>query len=148
MKLSEDFRDLLAAFDNASVQYLLIGGYAVSLLSKPRSTKDIDIWIGSDEKNIARAATALEAFGAPAEAVRNLALCGPEDIVWFGSPPGRVDIFKSLGVLDFSAAYARRVQVVAEGQSICVISREDLIVAKEAAGRPRDLDDIKTLRRT
>ena len=31
MKLSEDFRDLLAALEKANAEYLLIGGYAVAL---------------------------------------------------------------------------------------------------------------------
>jgi hypothetical protein len=35
--IPEDFVQLLGAFENASVRYLHIGAYAVSLLSTPRS---------------------------------------------------------------------------------------------------------------
>ena len=51
MRLSQDFRDRLAAFAQADADYLLIGGYAVSLHSEPRYTKDIDLWIGSSPDN-------------------------------------------------------------------------------------------------
>jgi hypothetical protein len=49
MNLSDDFHDLLAAFESSRAEYLLIGGYAVSLHSEPRYTKDIDLWIGPCE---------------------------------------------------------------------------------------------------
>ena len=38
-----DFVDLLAAFGNAEVRYLIIGGYAVGCHDRPRTTKDLDI---------------------------------------------------------------------------------------------------------
>ena len=42
MDLPRDFEELLAAFDDEGVRYVLVGGYAVSLHSRPRSTKDVD----------------------------------------------------------------------------------------------------------
>ena len=62
MKMSEDFCDLLMALAKAKVEYLLIGGYAVSLLCKPRYTKDIDIWVRSNPRNFQRLSLALEAY--------------------------------------------------------------------------------------
>ena len=38
MSLHPDFKDLLSAFDDADVQYLLVGGYAVAFHSRPRFT--------------------------------------------------------------------------------------------------------------
>ena len=64
MHLPRDFEELLAAFDAEGVRYVLVGGYAVSLHSRPRSTKDIDFWIDGGE-NLARVADALSRFGAP-----------------------------------------------------------------------------------
>ena len=34
-----------AAFDDEGVRYVLVGGYAVSLHNRPRSTKDVEFWI-------------------------------------------------------------------------------------------------------
>jgi hypothetical protein len=70
MHLPRDFEELLAAFDAEEVRYVLVGGYAVSLHSKPRATKDIDLWIDGGE-NLARVARALDHFGAPARIGRS-----------------------------------------------------------------------------
>ena len=39
----QDFNDPLSAFHAHGVEYLIIGGYAVSLHAQPRATKDIDL---------------------------------------------------------------------------------------------------------
>lgn len=65
MALYPDFKDLLSAFATEKVRYLLVGGYAVSFHSRPRFTKDIDLWIATDVENIGRACAALALFGAP-----------------------------------------------------------------------------------
>jgi hypothetical protein len=39
----QDFKDLLSAFHAHSVNYLIIGGYAVALHAQPRATKDLDV---------------------------------------------------------------------------------------------------------
>ncbi len=63
-----DFKDLLAAFDEAQVQYLVVGGHAVGFHARPRATKDLDLWIGENRENRLRAVEALRAFLAPADA--------------------------------------------------------------------------------
>lgn len=146
MKLSDDFHDLLAAFEEAGAEYLLIGGYAVSLLSVPRYTKDIDLWVGTSPDNLDRVAAALEAFGAPPPAIDNIKTGGDDEIVWFGSPPGRVDILKSIPGVAFSSAYENRTVVPLGDVTASVISIDDLITAKLAAGRPQDLLDVEALR--
>jgi hypothetical protein len=39
MQLPRDFEELLAGFDDEGVRYVLVGGYAVSLHSRPRSRR-------------------------------------------------------------------------------------------------------------
>ena len=48
MDLSPDLIDALAEFESFEVEYLVIGGWAVSTHAKPRFTKDLDLWIGID----------------------------------------------------------------------------------------------------
>jgi len=55
-----------AAFADAEVRYLVIGGHAVSLHAHPRTTKDIDVWLDPERANVARACAALRSFGIPA----------------------------------------------------------------------------------
>lgn len=60
-----DFSDLLRALNDAKVEYLIVGGYAVGKYTEPRYTKDIDIWINNSLDNAERMFQALKAFGAP-----------------------------------------------------------------------------------
>ncbi len=45
MNLPHDLVEMLAAFADAEVRYLIGGGHAVSLHARPRTTKDIDLWL-------------------------------------------------------------------------------------------------------
>jgi hypothetical protein len=145
MALSQDFRDLLAAFGARQVRYLLIGGYAVAFHAKPRFTKDLDLWVEPTQANLARAVAALDDFGAPPQALADLVNSGDDEIVWFGAPPARVDLLKLIPGVGFDAAYGRRVETTWEGVGVAVIGRDDLICAKQAAGRPQDLIDAADL---
>lgn len=51
----QDFEDLLDLLERFEVRYLIIGGLAFIYHAKPRYTKDMDLWIGPDSENIARA---------------------------------------------------------------------------------------------
>jgi hypothetical protein len=85
MDLSRDFYDLLAAFGEAGVRYLLVGGHAVAAHSKPRYTKDIDVvWIDPDAENLQRVARALDPFGAPPPSARPVGLrtCSTSTRCW------------------------------------------------------------------
>lgn len=145
MALSQDFRDLLAAFGARQVRYLLIGGYAVAFHAKPRFTKDLDLWVEPTEENLARAVAALSDFGAPPQALEDLVSSRDDEIIWFGVPPARVDLLKRVPGVAFGVAYARRVEATWEDVGVAVIGRDDLIRAKEAAGRPQDLLDAANL---
>ncbi len=48
--------------------------------------------------------------------------------------------------VEFRPAWERRINVDFNGLRVSFISRADLIFAKQAAGRPQDLIDIKALR--
>jgi len=146
--LHPDFKDLLAVFAAEKVRYLVVGGYAVSFHARPRTTKDIDLWLDGAPENLARTCGALSRFGAPESIVSSLRSSDSEDIVWFGIAPTRVDLLRRIDGVSFEPAYARRVQAAWDGVPVSVISAEDLIVAKRAAGREQDLRDVRALERS
>jgi hypothetical protein len=51
MLTSPDFKDLLNILEKHKVRYLVVGGYAVMKYTEPRFTKDLDLWISTDEEN-------------------------------------------------------------------------------------------------
>ncbi len=145
MDLSPDLIDLLTEFENCGVEYLVVGGWAVSTHARPRYTKDLDLWIGTSPENLARVVRALAAFGAPAELVEQAAGLGVEEFLFFGTPPARIDILRSIPGAVFEASWPRRCRAIWGPVTVNVIDLDDLIAAKRAAGRARDLDDVKLL---
>ena len=53
-QLPRDFRDFLKLLNENEVEYLLIGGYAVAYHGYPRSTYDMDVWVGISRANADR----------------------------------------------------------------------------------------------
>lgn len=45
MNIQPDFEELLRLLEKHSVDYMIVGGYAVAFHGYPRFTKDIDDWI-------------------------------------------------------------------------------------------------------
>lgn len=70
--MNPDFEDLLRALSVARAEYLVIGGYAVSFHTEPRSTKDLGVWVRPTTANARKVMAALKSFGAP---LANLRLC-------------------------------------------------------------------------
>ena len=87
MDLHPDLMDVLWAFSSSNVDYLVVGGWAVSVHSEPRFTKDLDLLIGSAPDNLERAARALALFGAPETIVAQARSLGPDEFLFFAIPP-------------------------------------------------------------
>ena len=64
-----------------------------------------------------------------------------------GTPPSRVDVLMGIPGVAFEPAWRRRMEVDFDGLVVPFISREDLIEAKRASGRPQDLLDVESLLR-
>ena len=63
--LNPDFRDMLSAFCAESVDFMLVGAYALAAHGYPRATGDIDLWIRCSDENAQRVWRALLQFGVP-----------------------------------------------------------------------------------
>jgi hypothetical protein len=141
-----DFKDLLSALNAHRVRYLIVGGYAVGFHAQPRATRDLDILISADAVNGGALYAALVQFGAPLQGLTAQDLVEPGSFFRMGTPPVMVDILSRISGVDFEEAWQRRVDVAIDGSlSVPFISREDLLAAKLAAGRPQDLADVAAL---
>jgi predicted nucleotidyltransferase len=145
MDLHPDFNDLLAEFVRSGVRFVLLGGYAVGIHAKPRATKDLDLLVSGEGDNLGRVVAALVAFGAPAAVISAAQDMGPSEIVYLGVPPVRIDILRHADGLDTERVIERAVSVQLGELVIPVISLDDLIINKRAAGRPQDLADVVLL---
>jgi hypothetical protein len=143
--LEPDFRDMLSAFNGASVEYLVIGAFALAGHGIPRATGDLDFWIRISPDNADRVARALAAFGAPPHLAAKEAFLKPDMIVQIGVEPVRVDILTSISGVDFDDAYRARLTADVDGMELPILSLEHLIQNKRAAGRKQDLVDVEQL---
>lgn len=138
---------MLSAFEKFGVRYLVIGGHAVGLHARPRSTKALDLWLDRARPNIAKACLALAEFGVPASIIDALRTATADEIVWMGRAPARVDFLQTIPGATFDVAWKRRVDVVAGTFVVRVIGRDDLLSNNRAVARPQDLRDVRAIER-
>jgi len=146
----QDYKDLLLAFHAHGVKYLIVGGYAVIFHGQPRFTKDIDLLIKADLSNAQATYAALAEFGAPLHGIRPEDFAERGSFFRFGRDPHGFDILPGIPGVDFDAAWDRRIETTVDpetGLKAFFISRDDLISAKLAAGRPPDLADVDAIRK-
>lgn len=144
---SPDFLDLLTALNAADARYLLVGAHAVMFHGRPRATKDFDLWVEASPDNAARIMSALRAFGAPLVTISEDDFARPGKGFRMGSPPFRIELLTEISGVEFADAWSRRETVTVDGVTCFVISRQDLVANKRAAGRPQDLADVDVLER-
>jgi hypothetical protein len=115
--------------------------------SEPRFTKDLDVYIATDQDNAKSVYFALKEFGAPLENLTSDDFAHEGYFYQMGRPPMRVDIMMSIPGIEFDVAWKNREVVELDDLKIFFISRSDLIVAKEASGRPQDQIDVDSLKK-
>jgi len=62
--MNQDFKELLLAFNDEKVEYLIVGAHALAVYGFVRATKDLDVWINPQETNAKRVIAGLSSFGA------------------------------------------------------------------------------------
>jgi hypothetical protein len=143
--MPKDLKELLRAFNDHAVKYLIVGGYAFGVHAEPRATKDLDLFIRVDEENSQALFRALAQYGAP------LGDLSPADfmdgtVFQIGQPPARVDILQHIDGIGFDQAWENRIEGLLDGEiRTVVISKNDLIQNKLASGREQDILDVKKL---
>jgi hypothetical protein len=147
---SQDFKELLFAFNERRVKYLIVGGYALAVHAQPRATKDLDLFVRSDAENGKAVFAALEKFGAPLEGVNPDDLVDRGSFFRMGTAPQMIEIFSEISGVEFDGAWERRVEEVVDeitGLRAWFISEEDFVTNKLAAARPQDIADAAAVRR-
>ena len=144
---NDDFRDFIQALNDNNVEYILVGGYAVILHGYRRVTGDMDIWVKRTKENYSKLTKAFSQFGLPVFDMTENKFLDVEtaDVFTFGRAPVSIDIITELKGVEFDDAFSQTMQFDENGLSIRFIHLNNLIQAKKAAGRHKDLDDIEKL---
>ncbi len=146
---SHDYEEFIAALNDHGVRYLVVGAHAVAFHARPRATRDLDILLDPSRVNARRVLSALRDFfggadpGYTAEDVMD-----PRSIIQLGVAPIRIDLLSEIpGVPNFNAAWKNRAEARFGTVSAHYLGLEDLIRAKNKAGRLQDRADARVLRR-
>jgi len=139
-------RRIAGGLKQASIPYMVIGGQAVLLYGEPRLTRDIDVTLGIGVGELARIKKVLPAMGLKIlvkndrEFVERTMVLPTKD----KESEIRVDFIFS------SSPYER--QAIGKARDIKLgrtrvkfASLEDVVIHKVISGRPRDLEDIKSI---
>jgi hypothetical protein len=136
--------DVFASFHRHEVKYLVIGGIAAVLHGVPRATFDLDILIEASPDNAQRLLEALtEANFATATLTTADELLAHEITIF--KDRVRIDVQTSTPGIRFEDAWQNRVAMTYQGQEFYVASKTDVIDSKRAAGRDKDLEDVRML---
>lgn len=145
--LNEDFLDLLRALSAARVDYVVVGAHALAVHGIPRATGDIDILVRPAADNASRVHAALTRFGAPlsAHGISAGAFEQPDVVYQLGLPPRRIDLLTSISGVTFDEAISTALFLEVAGLRVPFLGREALLRNKRAAGREKDLLDVRLL---
>lgn len=141
--MNQDFVDLLRAFVDHDVRFLIVGAYALALHGRPRATGDMDVWVDATPQNATRIMNALAEFGAPMSDISESDFAAPGAVYQIGVPPGRIDIITAMTGLAFEEAWPSRLRHPFGEVDVDFIGREPFIRNKRATGRAKDLGDIE-----
>jgi predicted nucleotidyltransferase len=148
-----DFESLLRHLHDADVRFVIVGGFAATMLGSSRTTIDLDVVYARDHENLERLVRALQPLGpylrgAPPGLPFQLDVATLERGLNFTltTSAGDVDLLGEIaggGRYEALAAGARQIRVF--GIDVAVVTLEQLILLKRAAGRPRDLEALAEL---
>jgi hypothetical protein len=124
---------------------VLIGATAFPVHGYARATLDVDIFIRPTLENALRTRRALTAFGYDLESVTDEELLTRKLLI--RQYLVEADIHPFVKGVSFDEVWARRVRERIGETPTSFASLDDLIRMKEAAGRPKDLEDLRVLRR-
>ncbi len=146
LNLETDFIDFVNLCNKYEVEYLVIGGYAVSIHGYPRSTKDLDMCIKVSEENALKMVQVIDDFGFASLNLTKEDFLKRDFITQLGHEPVRIDILNDLAGVPFEQAWENKKVIVFEDATINFIGYADLLKVKEKSGRPQDIADISKLK--
>ncbi len=140
-----DIESLLRSLNEHSVEYVLIGATAFPVHGYARASLHVDVFIRASPENARRTHAALTAFGYDLSSVTEEELLTKKVLI--RQYLVETDIHPFARGVTFDEVWNRRVEDRIGQTPAAFASLDDLIRMKEAAGRPKDLEDLRVLRK-
>ena len=145
MSLPKDWKEFLELLNSHGAEYVIVGAFALAFHSEPRFTGDLDLLLRRTPDNARRVVDVLGAFGFATLGITLDDLLTEGRVIQLGVRPNRIDLLNSLTGLDTEEVWRRHVPGDLDGVPVCYIDRESFRVNKLAAGRDKDLKDLRRL---
>ena len=149
----QDFTRLLQRLADSGIEFVIVGGYAAVTYGSSLVTRDLDICVALSDETVDRLRSILAEWNRKHRMTPNelsfldFPETGPLQNLYLRTDVGVIDILSSiLGVGDFARVKETAEDFEIGGRVYHVISLDDLIAAKEAMGREKDLLAAKELR--
>ena len=143
MKLQEAVSQLIAAMNEAGLDYMLVGSFSSMYYSFPRSTTDADFVIGTSEWDTSALADRLgNAFKFDSQLSFELIGETVKKEIQIVGTPFRIELLELTDQAFDQSRFARRRRVSLGGMEVWIPTAEDVILQKLIWSRPRDLDDV------
>ena len=146
--LSKDLREFIHLLEAESVEYLIVGAWAVAFHARPRYTGDLDIFLRRDPANADRMMRVIEAFGFGSTGIARDDFLKENYVIQLGIEPNRIDLLTGISGVEFEVAWSCRLAGALGGVTAHFIDRDLLIQNKKAADRDKDRGDIRLLEQT
>jgi len=139
-------KDLVKWFQEGNHPVVIIGGVAVSFLSQPRTTHDVDILTLLDDAEWPRFLELGKKFGFQARQKDILKFAQQNRVLLIRHQPTLIDVDISFGALPFEVnIFKRAKKIKIANVTISLPTPEDLIIMKAVAHRPIDMQDIRSI---
>jgi hypothetical protein len=148
-----EFERAITALCQAGVDYILVGGVSAAIYGSSRVTYDLDVCYSRAKANLRRLTVALAPFhpyprGFPAglKFVWDEVTIGNGGAFTLQTDLGDIDLLAEVaGVGTFEDALPNSSRISIYGCEVLNLNLRTLIAAKLAAGRAKDLSDVKEL---
>jgi len=145
MSLPKDWKEFLRLLNSRGAEYVVVGAFALAFHSEPRFTGDLDILIRRTPDNADRVIETLGAFGFASLSITREDLLSEGRVIQLGVRPNRIDLLNFLSGVDAEVVWQRRVSGDLDGVPLHYIDLESFRINKLAAGRDKDLEDLRRL---
>jgi hypothetical protein len=145
MRLQRDLREFIGLLNSESVEYAIVGGWALGFHGRPRYTQDIDILIRATPANAVRLEAAIDRFGFASLGLAAQDFLASGQVIQLGHPPNRIDLLTSLTGVSDAEIWESVERGELDGVPVFFIGRATLIKNKKATDRPRDRADVEEL---
>jgi predicted nucleotidyltransferase len=139
-----DIEDLLRSLNAHHVEFVIIGATAFPIHGYARATLGIDLFIRPEPRNAGRLLDALRDFGYDTTEITLEDLLTKKVLI--RQYLVETDIHPFVSGMTFDQVWENRISGTFGKEKVYYASLEDLIIMKEAAGRPKDLEDLKVLK--